>query len=40
MDEMVSESNVSCQLILVRVCTWKTLNLGDFMLSLGGGTCG
>ena len=38
MDEVVFQYNVSCRIILVRMCTWNTLKLGDFMLSQGGGT--
>ena len=38
MDEVEFEQNVSCQSILVRMRTWNTLKLGQFMLLPGGGT--
>ena len=38
MHKVVFEKNASRRIILVRMCTWNTLKLGDFMLSQGGGT--
>ena len=38
MDEVEFEQNVSCQSILVRMRTWNTLKLGQFMLLQGAGT--
>ena len=38
MDEVVFKSIVSCQSILVRICTWNTIKLGDFIFLQGGET--
>ena len=37
---MVFEYNLSCQIILVWMCTRNTRKMANFMLLQGGGTCG
>ena len=37
-DEMVFEYNLSCQIILVWMCTRNTRKMANFMLLQGGGT--
>ena len=51
MDEVVYQENRLCLIIFGHICSWKFLNLSDFMFSQGretpyffilqgGGTCG
>ena len=51
MDDMVYQENRLCPIILGHICSWKILNMSNFMVSQsggkpqfvilqGGGTCG
>ena len=40
MHEVVYQENRLCPMMLGHICGWKILKMSDFMILLGGGTCG